>query len=53
MSYVGWRGGAARCALRDPGDIAASAPVTGRELELAEVLIGELTGIEVRELHDE
>ncbi|MET8538264.1 hypothetical protein ABZV67_42855 [Streptomyces sp. NPDC005065] len=27
--------------------------VTDRELELAEVLIRELTGIEVRELHDE
>lgn len=39
--------------LRDPGDIAPSAPVTDRELELAEVLIRELTGIEVRELHDE
>ncbi|MGW0703831.1 hypothetical protein ACWD0A_31910 [Streptomyces sp. NPDC002867] len=39
--------------LRDPGDIAPSAPVTDRELELAEVLIRELTGIEVRDLHDE
>ncbi|MET7621776.1 non-homologous end joining protein Ku [Streptomyces sp. NPDC001450] len=39
--------------LRDPGDLAPSAPVTDRELELAEVLIRELTGIEVRELHDE
>ncbi|MGW0778982.1 non-homologous end joining protein Ku [Streptomyces sp. NPDC002835] len=39
--------------LRDPGDIAPSAPVTDRELELAEVLVRELTGIEVGELHDE
>ncbi|NUK23701.1 non-homologous end joining protein Ku [Streptomyces lunaelactis] len=39
--------------LRDPGDIAPSAPVTDRELELAEVLIRELTGIEVHGLHDE
>ncbi|MEV4334272.1 Ku protein [Streptomyces sp. NPDC049597] len=39
--------------LRDPGDIVPSAPVTDRELELAEVLIRELTGIEVRELRDE
>ncbi|MFE7951481.1 Ku protein [Streptomyces sp. NPDC057426] len=39
--------------LRDPGDLASSAPITDRELELAEVLIRELTGVEVRELHDE
>lgn len=39
--------------LRDPGDLASSAPVTDRELELAEVLIRELTGVEVHELHDE
>jgi DNA end-binding protein Ku len=39
--------------LRDPGDLAPSAPVTDRELELAEVLIRELTGIEVGGLHDE
>ncbi|GGX51726.1 Ku protein [Streptomyces noursei] len=39
--------------LRDPGDLAPATPVTDRELELAEVLIRELTGIEGRELHDE
>jgi DNA end-binding protein Ku len=39
--------------LREPGDLAPSAPVTDRELALAEVLIAELTGIEVRDLHDE
>ncbi|MFK4222259.1 Ku protein [Streptomyces sp. NPDC019890] len=39
--------------LREPGDLAPSTPVTDRELELAEVLISELTGIEVGELHDE
>ncbi|MBT2508542.1 hypothetical protein J7I98_22155 [Streptomyces sp. ISL-98] len=39
--------------LREPGDLAPSAPVTDRELELAEVLIRELTGIDVREVHDE
>ncbi len=39
--------------VREPGDIAPSAPVTDRELELAEVLIRELVGIEGRELHDE
>jgi DNA end-binding protein Ku len=32
--------------LREPGDLAPSTPVTDRELALAEVLIGELTGIE-------
>ncbi|MEU3304572.1 hypothetical protein ABZ729_32875 [Streptomyces sp. NPDC006678] len=39
--------------LREPGDLAPSAPVTDRELELAEVLIKALTGIEVRDLNDE
>ncbi|MFC7015495.1 Ku protein, partial [Streptomyces viridiviolaceus] len=39
--------------LRDPGDLASCAPVTDRELELAEVLIRELTGIDVGEVHDE
>ncbi|WP_405785202.1 Ku protein [Streptomyces sp. NBC_01378] len=39
--------------LRDPGDLAPSAPVTDRELELAEVLIRELTGVEVDQLQDE
>ncbi|WP_179166833.1 Ku protein [Streptomyces sp. CB03238] len=39
--------------LRDPGDLAPSAPVTDRELQLAEVLIRELTGIDVEAVHDE
>ena len=39
--------------VRDPGDLTSSAPVTDRELQLAEVLVRELTGIEVGELHDE
>jgi DNA end-binding protein Ku len=39
--------------LRDPGDLAPSTPITDRELELAEVLIRELTGIDVAEVHDE
>jgi DNA end-binding protein Ku len=39
--------------LRDPGDLASSTPVTDRELELAEVLIRELTGIDVGEVYDE
>ncbi|MCX4649427.1 MULTISPECIES: Ku protein [unclassified Streptomyces] len=39
--------------LRDPGDLAPSAPVTDRELELAEVLMRELTGVEVEQLQDE
>ncbi|WP_179382523.1 Ku protein [Streptomyces sp. SA15] len=39
--------------LRDPGDLAPSTPITERELELAEVLIRELTGIDVGEVHDE
>ncbi|MFI6725543.1 Ku protein [Streptomyces atratus] len=36
--------------LREPGDLAPSAPVTDRELELAETLIGSLPGIEESEL---
>ena len=39
--------------LRDPGDLASCTPVTDRELELAEVLIRELAGIDVGEVHDE
>ncbi|MFD3565564.1 Ku protein [Streptomyces sp. NPDC058686] len=39
--------------LRDPGDLAPSAPVTDRELELAEVLMRELPGVEVGQLRDE
>lgn len=39
--------------LRDPGDLATTAPVTDRELELAEALIRELPGVEVDQLRDE
>ncbi|MGX1887387.1 non-homologous end joining protein Ku [Streptomyces sp. NPDC055287] len=39
--------------LREPGDLAPPTPVTDRELQLAEVLIRELTGIEEREIRDE
>ncbi|MFB8272906.1 Ku protein [Streptomyces sp. NPDC055955] len=39
--------------LRDPGDLAPSAPVTDRELELAEVLMRELPGVGVGQLRDE
>ncbi|MEW2491843.1 Ku protein [Streptomyces sp. NPDC048411] len=39
--------------LRDPGDLAPSTPVSDRELELAEALIRELTGIDVGQVHDE
>ncbi|RFC71044.1 hypothetical protein DXZ75_28145 [Streptomyces sp. AcE210] len=39
--------------LRDPGDLTPPAPVTDRELELAEALIRELTGVEVDQLQDE
>ncbi|KUN40427.1 hypothetical protein AQJ30_07200 [Streptomyces longwoodensis] len=39
--------------LRDPGDLAPSAPVSDRELGLAEVLIRELIGIDVGEVRDE
>jgi DNA end-binding protein Ku len=39
--------------LRDPGDLAPCTPLTERELELAEVLIHELTGIDVGDVHDD
>jgi DNA end-binding protein Ku len=39
--------------LRDPGDLAPTTPLTDRELELAEVLIHELTGISVSDVHDD
>ncbi|MFE2432889.1 Ku protein [Streptomyces sp. NPDC059373] len=39
--------------LREPGDLASPAPVTERELELAEVLIGQLAGVDITALHDE
>lgn len=39
--------------LRDPAGLAPAAPVTDRELELAEALMRELTGVEVDQLQDE
>ncbi|MFF3730976.1 Ku protein [Streptomyces sp. NPDC002476] len=39
--------------LREPGDLAPSAPVTDRELEITELLMRELIGVELRELHDD
>ncbi|MET7929412.1 hypothetical protein ABZT43_36765 [Streptomyces sp. NPDC005349] len=39
--------------LRDPGDLAPATPVTDRELELAEVLMRELPGVEADQLRDE
>ena len=39
--------------LYDVGDLAAPVPVTAREVELAEVLMRELTGIDLRELRDQ
>jgi DNA end-binding protein Ku len=38
--------------LREPGDLAPAAPVTDRELHLAEALMDELTGVEIRDLRD-
>jgi DNA end-binding protein Ku len=45
--------GPGRDELRDPGDLAPSAPVTDRELELAEVLMREFTGVEVDQVRSE
>ncbi|MFF5977116.1 Ku protein [Streptomyces sp. NPDC012769] len=39
--------------LRHPGDLALTTPIIDRELELAETLIRELTGIDVSAVHDE
>jgi DNA end-binding protein Ku len=39
--------------IHEPADLAPSTPVTEQELELAEVLMDELTGVEMRELHDD
>ncbi|MHB6912755.1 non-homologous end joining protein Ku [Streptomyces sp. DB-54] len=39
--------------LREPGDLTSPVPTTDRELELAEMLISEMTGVEVEDLHDE
>ncbi|MGW8970129.1 hypothetical protein [Streptomyces platensis] len=39
--------------LREPGDLGPSTPVTDPELQLAERLLSELTGIEMQQLEDE
>ncbi|WP_269859658.1 hypothetical protein [Streptomyces sp. RPT161] len=39
--------------IREPGDWAPSAPVREQELRLAEVLMEQLTGVDVDQLHDE
>lgn len=39
--------------ISESGDLAPSTPVTERELELAEVLMDELTGVEMGQLHDD
>ena len=39
--------------VRDPGDLASAAPVTDRELTLAEVLMDTLAGVDLAELHDD
>jgi DNA end-binding protein Ku len=39
--------------IRDPGDLSSPAPTTGRELELAEMLVSEMSGVDVDELHDD
>lgn len=33
--------------IRDPGDLSSPAPTTDRELDLAELLMTEMTGVEV------
>ena len=39
--------------VREPGDLGPSTPVTDRELQLAELLLSELTGIEMKQMEDE
>ncbi|MEU4094481.1 Ku protein [Streptomyces sp. NPDC026673] len=39
--------------IREPDDLSSSAPVTDRELELAELLMDLLAGVEIADLHDE
>ncbi|MCZ1012261.1 Ku protein [Streptomyces lydicus] len=39
--------------VREPGDLGPSVPVTDRELQLAELLLSELTGLEMQQLDDE
>jgi DNA end-binding protein Ku len=39
--------------IRDPGDITSPAPITDQELDLAETLIQQLTGVDITALHDQ
>ncbi|MDW6058201.1 Ku protein [Streptomyces sp. FXJ1.4098] len=39
--------------VRDPGDLSSTSPLTERELEMAEVLMDALAGVDIGELHDE
>ncbi|TJZ94750.1 non-homologous end joining protein Ku [Actinacidiphila oryziradicis] len=39
--------------IRDPGDLSSSAPVTDRELALAELLMDQLAGVDIGDLRDE
>lgn len=39
--------------IRKPDDLSSPAPVTERELELAELLMDQLAGVDIAELHDE
>ncbi|MEU1622947.1 Ku protein [Streptomyces sp. NPDC005722] len=38
--------------IREPDDLSSAVPVTERELELAELLMDALAGVEIHELHD-
>ncbi|MCX5449480.1 hypothetical protein STRNI_000285 [Streptomyces nigrescens] len=38
--------------VREPGDLGPSAPVSDRELQLAELLLSELTGVEMQQMED-
>ncbi|WP_326570008.1 Ku protein [Actinacidiphila glaucinigra] len=39
--------------IREPDDLSSNAPVTDRELELAKLLMDQLAGVEIAELHDD
>ncbi|MFK0261412.1 hypothetical protein ACIQU1_08785 [Streptomyces angustmyceticus] len=39
--------------IRDPGDLSSPAPTTDRELEIAELLMTEMAGVDITDLHDD
>ncbi|MGA4953771.1 Ku protein [Streptomyces lydicamycinicus] len=39
--------------IRDPGDLSSAAPTTDRELEIAELLMTEMAGVDITDLHDD